>query len=191
MMSLERLPNMQPGETPVLFLRRYWLDLFKIFFNALVLLLLPIAAGIVIVFFEIDLSTGSFLGPIMRLALTAYLMIVLIVTITELTDYWLDSWIVTTERIISTEQFGLFKRIVSELPLVQVEDVTAETSGFLETFMTFGDVYVQTAGERERFQFKNVNNPEEVKETIIRLWQTCKTQHHHRLTDRQEEKLGE
>lgn len=179
MISLSRLPNMQPGETSVLFLRRHWIDLLKIFLTTFFLLLVPVAIAIVIAFMGVDTATMPLVGPALRLALSAYLMIVVVVTMTEITDYWLDTWIVTTERIINIEQHGLFKRLVSEVPLEQVQDVTSETHGFLETFLTYGDVYIQTAGERVRFQFVNVDNPDQVKETIIKLWQTCSTQHHH------------
>ena len=49
----------------------------------------------------------------------------------EFTDYYLDTWIVTTERIISIEQKGLFERTASELDLISVQDATAEVHGFL------------------------------------------------------------
>jgi hypothetical protein len=37
------------------------------------------------------------------------------------------------------------------------------------TFLDFGNVFIQTAGEKTRFVFKNVPHPERVKETIIEL----------------------
>ncbi|MEK7452158.1 MAG: PH domain-containing protein [Patescibacteria group bacterium] len=92
----------------------------------------------------------------------------------EFTDYYLDTWIVTTERIISIEQKGLFERTASELDLISVQDATAEVHGFLETIFEFGDVLVQTAGEQKRFHFLSVNNPEQIKETVMKLTREAK-----------------
>ena len=81
----------------------------------------------------------------------------------------LDTWIITNERIINIEQEGLFNRTASELDLAAVQDTTAEIRGILQTLFTYGQVYVQTAGEKGRFHFKNIDNPEHVKELITRL----------------------
>lgn len=179
MIELERLPNSKPEEHVVLFLRRHWIDLLKIFLFTVGLLIVPIFVSGLAIYFEASFLTDPFWQPVAMLLLSAYLLITLMLTLTELTDYWLDVWIVTTERIINTEQHGLFNRAVSEVHLEQVQDITSETRGFFETFLTFGDVFVQTAAERERFRFKNIDNPDEVKIKISELVATCKTGHHH------------
>ncbi|MCR4312213.1 MAG: PH domain-containing protein, partial [Candidatus Uhrbacteria bacterium] len=122
---------------------------------------------------------SAFWGPIIALAGFTYLLIVFLLTITEFTDYWLDVWVVTTERIINSEQHGLFNRAVSELHLDQIQDITSETKGFMATFLTYGDVFIQTAAEKIRFHFKNIDNPELVKQTIGKLIKECETSHAH------------
>jgi len=179
MIYLDKLPNSQPQETVQVFLRRHWIDLTRIFFFSAVMLLVPVAVYAIAQFGGVNLFAHPFWGPIGALLLASYLLIIYSVTITEVTDYWLDVWIVTNERVINAEQHGLFNRLVSEVHLEQIQDITSETKGFLETFLTYGDVYVQTAGERERFRFKNVDNPDDVKITISELVTTCKNTHHH------------
>ncbi len=181
-MNLNLLPNALPNEKVVLFLRRHWIEVFRIFLTTTGLLLLPIVIGIVLSIGNTTLLGHVFLGPVLMVVLFAYLLIVLILTITNLTDYWLDVWIVTNERIINTEQHGLFNRIVSEVYLHQIQDITSEQKGFLGTFMTFGDVFIQTAAERERFQFKNIDNPDDVKIAIGGLSKICKSKHGHPVT---------
>lgn len=162
-----------------MFLRRHWIDLLRIFIFTMFMLLVPVVIGVVLGFGQVELLAHPIWGPVTMLVLGSYLLIIYCVTITEITDYWLDVWIVTNERIINAEQLGLFNRLVSEVHLEQVQDITSETKGFLETFLTYGDVYVQTAAERERFRFKNVDNPDDVKITISELVTTCKNTHHH------------
>ncbi|MFA6018159.1 MAG: PH domain-containing protein [Patescibacteria group bacterium] len=183
MINLDSLPNRIPNEAVVLFLRRHWIDLLRIFFFSGVLFILPVVVGVLIEFANPELLANMFWGPALAAALIAYLLVVLVLTCTELTDYWLDVWIVTSERIINAEQIGLFNRVVSEVYLYQVQDVTSETKGLLATFLTFGDVFIQTAAERERFQFKNIDNPDDVKVAVIGLSKTCKGTHHHERTE--------
>lgn len=179
MIELKNLPNSLPAEEVRVFLRRHWIDLLRIFTFSLGLLFIPIILGVVLRSAGVNLFDNVFWGPLVTLGIASYVIVVYMLTITEITDYWLDVWIVTTERIINTEQHGLFNRVVSEVHLEQVQDITSETKGIFETFLTYGDVYVQTAAERERFRFKNIDNPDDVKITISSLVVNCKTTHHH------------
>lgn len=179
MIHLDELPNRQPQETVQIFLRRHWVDLTRIFIFAFFMLLVPVVIFAILKFSDIPLLSHAFWGPVVVLSLLGYLMVVMVLTMTEMTDYWLDVWIVTNERVINAEQHGLFNRLVSEVQLEQIQDITSETRGFLETFLTYGDVYVQTAAERERFRFKNVDNPDQVKIAISELVNTCKNTHQH------------
>lgn len=185
-MHLRHLPNARPGEEVVLFLRRHWIDLFRILAFTTFLLVIPLFIGSALVFADAPILDHPILSPLLTSLLGAYLLIVVIVTLTELTDYWLDVWIVTNERIINSEQHGLFNRVVSEVHLNQIQDITSEQRGFLNTFLTFGNVYAQTAAERERFTFKNIDNPDTVKIHIGELITTCKTSHHHTPQDLEE-----
>ncbi|HRH32517.1 MAG TPA: PH domain-containing protein [bacterium] len=179
MLCLDKLPNSEPKETVKLFLRRHWIDLLRIFLFSGAMLLVPVVIGVVLQLGDVQVLHHPLWSVVVMLALASYLLIVHALTLTEITDYWLDVWIVTSERVINTEQQGLFNRLVSEVHLGQIQDITSETKGLLETFLTYGDVYVQTAAEKERFRFKNVDNPDDVKITISQLVKQCKTTHDH------------
>lgn len=178
-MPLHHLPNSQPGEEVVLFLRRHWIDLVKVFLFTSLLILVPVFALAALLFGGVQVFENPLSGGLAAVILSTYAVIVLTLTITEMTDYWLDSWIVTTERVIDIEQLGLFNRTLSEVHLSQIQDITSETKGFLGTFLTFGNVHVQSAAEKKRFEFKNIDNPDKVKITISELANTCKVHHKH------------
>lgn len=177
MINLKKLPNHQRDEKTELFLRRHWIEILQLFGYAFLLVAIPV---VIIYFFNllgVELVSHPTRGPLISLFLAIYFFLVFIITITQFTDYYLDTWIVTNERIINIEQEGLFSRIVSELHLNQVQDVTSETHGIMGTVLTYGDVYIQTAGTRERFNFKNVDNPELVKQRISKLIEEDKVRH--------------
>lgn len=98
--------------------------------------------------------------------MSLYIMALALISFLFWTDYYLDMWIVTDQRILDIEQNGLFSREVSEIPLSRVQDVTIEIHGIIETLLKFGTIRIQTAGERE-FVIHDAPRPYETKDTIL------------------------
>lgn len=169
MMKLSHLPNARPNEQVILFLRRHWFAPFTIVFWFIMLSVIPISIYWYFAETVQTWMTHPFFGPVIVVFVSMYFLSVWLFAFLEFTDYFLDTWIITNERILNNEQEGLFKRTESELDLVSIQDTTAETHGFLQTIFTFGNVLIQTAGEKERFNFKNVDDPEKIKVLIMRL----------------------
>ena len=84
-------------------------------------------------------------------------------------DYYFDIWVITSERIINIEQKGLFVRSMSEVKYSRIQDVTAEEKGVIPTMLDYGDVFVQTAAEKERFIFSHVPGPYDLKDMIMNM----------------------
>ncbi len=95
----------------------------------------------------------------------------------EFLDYYLDIWVVTDDRIINVEQHGLFGRTISEADLYKVQDVTSEIKGFFPSMFSYGSVFIQSAGEKERFVFEQVPKPHEARKMIIELVQKDRSEH--------------
>lgn len=89
-------------------------------------------------------------------------------------DWYLDVWILTEERIVDIEQMGLFGRNVAEFKLDRIQDVTVHAKGILETIFNYGDVRIQTAGEKEEFVFEQVPGPYAAKDIILKAAQESK-----------------
>lgn len=115
------------------------------------------------------LFTNQFFAPIVVLFVSIYYLYVWLFAFTSFVDYYLDVWLVTSERIVNIEQQGLFARTVSEQDLHRVQDVTSEVKGFFPTTLDFGTVYIQTAGEKQRFVFKQIPQPYRVVRKITKL----------------------
>lgn len=170
MMRLDHLPNQRKDEKVELFLRRHWATNTKLFISFLFFLGAPLIAGFA--FYADKIETWyhhPFLGPLLSTVMIIYFFSVWLFTFTEFTDYYLDTWIVTNERIINIEQKGLFSRVASELPLDAVQDVTSDVQGVIHTMFDYGDVIVQTAGQIKQFHFKEIPTPEKIKEQIIHI----------------------
>ncbi|MEI7498380.1 MAG: PH domain-containing protein [Candidatus Falkowbacteria bacterium] len=168
MLDIYRIPNQLPDEKVITVLRR---DTFVLFNRTMLFLLLFAILGIaafIITNFIPGLLTDAY-QPILLLAGSAYFLFIWLFYFFSFIDYYLDTWIITNERIINIEQNGFFSRTISEERLFRVQDVTSEVKGFWPTIWRFGDVFIQTAGEKQRFHFEQVPHPDMVRDTIIRL----------------------
>ncbi len=177
MLHLDHLPNQKADEHIVLFLRRQWFAWASIIVGFVFMTGIPAVAAF---YFWDRVSVWlqyPFVGPLIMVAASIYLLSLWLFSFLEFTDYYLDTWIITNDRVINIEQFGLFNRKASELHMGAVQDVTSKVTGIIGTFFDYGDVLVQTAAEHTQFKFKDVDHPEKVKETIIRLVEEYKASH--------------
>ena len=113
------------NEKVIKIIHRHWFDIF-------------IQLAVVIFLFTL-LATSIFVYPsmfpnyqdkdiysIFLFLETTFALFLWIYTFIIWVDYYLDIWIITTERIINVEQKGLFVRNVSELRHVRVQDRIAD-----------------------------------------------------------------
>lgn len=158
--------ELHPGEKIVLEVRRHWFSLLLETFFLVIFILVP--------FFILGFLSVSRLVAIPKFTALfvfgsgAWLLVGWMLFFVIWTNYYLDVWIVTDTRIIDVEQHYLFSREISELRLEKIQDVTVEIRGLLATFLRFGDIHVQTAGDVKRFTMRGVPRPERVKEVIFR-----------------------
>jgi uncharacterized membrane protein YdbT with pleckstrin-like domain len=75
--------------------------------------------------------------------------------------------IVTDQNLIQILQNGLFSRKVSRLSVSNVEDVSADQHGFLQTLFIYGTLTVETAGEMKNFVFPYCPNPNKYADQIL------------------------
>jgi uncharacterized membrane protein YdbT with pleckstrin-like domain len=85
------------------------------------------------------------------------------------TDYYLDTWIITNERVIDIEQKGFFSRQISSFRIDRIQDVTIDVHGLLATLLHFGNIHVQTAGTKQEFVIQGIPHPDKLKDQIATL----------------------
>jgi len=175
------LVNPLPGESVIIKLRRHWFIFFRQVVIYVFWLILPFILGYLSLRFAPNLWdrawSGGFLTMLFKLAISYYFLALWMFFWNAWTDYYLDVWFVTNERLLSFEQKGLFNRQISELRLSRVQDVSVQVKGLLSTVFGFGQLYVQTAGAEERFFLRDVPQPYRVADKIIRLADTWRQQH--------------
>ena len=86
----------------------------------------------------------------------------------QVAHYYLDTWIVTDERTVHTELLGLFNRFVSSVYHHNIQDISVDVKGILPTFLGYGNLQIQTAGTFRQFVFKEIPDPYQTKEKILK-----------------------
>lgn len=162
-------PSQRKGEKVIMMLRRHWIIIWRYVSMLIVFNIIPVAVfGFLVLYLGWTVVPGTPLYLLCVFGISLYYLIIWLHYFHEFVDYHLDIWIVTDQRIINIEQIGLFNRVISELNILKVQDVTSELRGKVQTMLNYGSVYIQTAGTTQRFEFEQVKDPEEVARIIIR-----------------------
>lgn len=178
-MHLSALIKKKPNEQIVHILRRHPLTFLPYIFLFIVLLFVPVALYELISNAFPKFFDGPAAYPLSVLAASVFYLASCLFFFGHFVMYYLDVWIITTERMVDIEQFGLFSRSISELELFQVQDVTADMHGVFPTFFNYGDVTIKTASSTASIIAKQVHRPNKIRETIVSLADADRRTHQH------------
>lgn len=148
--------TLHENEQVLLILHRHW---FVFALQATAVFVVTLFPFFLFPILPIDAELFWFFAAIYWLFLAAFLLVAWI-------EYWLDMWIITSERIIDIEQRSLFSREVSEFLLSRVQDVTVEVPNLVATVLRYGNIVIQTAGEKS-FTIREIPHVEQAKEIIL------------------------
>ncbi len=102
------------------------------------------------------LIVGSLLGLILLL-LIAYLV----------ADHRDERYIVTNKRVVRRDRRPMGREIRVDAPLRTIQDIQESQVGILTQLFDFGDLIIETAGERGHVAFREIPDPEGVREIIF------------------------
>ncbi|MCX6765379.1 MAG: PH domain-containing protein [Candidatus Moranbacteria bacterium] len=149
-------------------IHRHWFDILQQFF-IVIFLVAALASGFFVLPALFSVFQQNNFYALMLFLETIFVLFIWIYAFFVWIDYYFDVWIITSERVVNIEQKGLFMRQVSELKFAKIQDVTAEVEGFFPTILNYGDVHIQTAGEEERFIFRQIPDPYGIKSIVMDL----------------------
>jgi uncharacterized membrane protein YdbT with pleckstrin-like domain len=158
--------ELNPNEKLIATFRKHWLVIFLEF----IIFVFITATPIIFLWLGISsLETGlspAFSALSQTLCLV-WIIIMWIAFFVFYTDYYLDIWILTDQRVIDIEQKGLFSRHVSSLNISNIQDITTKQVGFIPTIFNYGEVHIQTAGVEREFIIHHVHDPKSIRDRIM------------------------
>jgi len=164
--------DFEPGEKILYQLRKHWFAFVGNIIGAVIFALVPLGVLIGLTFIKLPTSLNLqefFAGDIRYFIFFCYASWLLLIWLTlylQWTRFYLNVWYLTNKRVIEAKQKGLFNREVSSFHYSKIQDVTVEIEGLIPTFLGFGSVSIETAGERENIILNNAARPQKVKQII-------------------------
>lgn len=76
--------------------------------------------------------------------------------------WFFNVYIITDERIIDVDFSSVIHKNVSSAKLDNIEDITTTTRGLLASIINYGNIKIQTAAEKQEFEFSAVPQPSKV-----------------------------
>ncbi len=177
-MHLDSLIRQKPGEKIIHVLRRDPITFVPRILMFLALVVLPVILYALLAPQFSGLDARVAWRAFSVIAASIYFLSVLLFFYASFIVFYLDISIVTDDRIIEVEQFGLFSRRTSEFDLVHVQDVTTDVHGLFASLFNYGNVIAKTASITADLIFYNVSNPNKIREDIVHLSELDKQKPH-------------
>lgn len=149
---------MQPGEQVICEINRHPIGIIGNYIMGTLLLLFFAAGALIAPHFVSDAmrhnvtiwGAGIFVIAAAFISLAMYIMAKV---------YKGNCWIVTSDSLTQVSQISLFSRQSSQLSLHNLEDVTVQQNGLIQSMFNFGTLRAETAGERSKFVFPFCPDP--------------------------------
>lgn len=152
----------EADETILLFLRRHFITNFPWIFSTIVLFLIP---PILQILAQAGITILPFPPLPFKFVFVFFLLYYLIVfgfAFINFITWFYNISLITTKRIVDIDYSDIVYRNVAVTKLELIEDVNYIQTGVIRSLFNYGDVFAQTAGEREHFDFLAVPKPAEV-----------------------------
>ena len=84
-------------------------------------------------------------------------------------SWYFNVGIITDQRVLDIDFYGLLFKEISEAELDKIQDVTQQQVGAVRTVFDFGNIVVQTASEACKIEFHDIPHPSEVADLLNEL----------------------
>lgn len=176
--------SQDPGESIYILMRSHiavnigWVTRFilALIFPVLVFMIYRIF-GIFLMSHDVDPLGIMELMPLSNwiMALLLYYSLAFSYALINFLDWYFDVYLVTNLRLLHVDFKVFTGKSVAEAALVNIEDVSTSIVGFLPSFFDYGNVLVQTAAEKNKFNLLALSNPSWFRDVITDLSNLAKS----------------
>lgn len=167
--------ELEPGERVYLIKRQHPIILQMIVYPFVAISILLLLFILFILFFYLPpvLSFLTKLVPTlnMKFSILFFCTVLLLffwhVIGSSILSYYLNCFVVTNKRVIQVEFKSFFNITYSSLFHDKIQDITISVRGILASMFRFGNIEIETAGGFRHFIFRNIPDPEIIKQVIL------------------------
>jgi hypothetical protein len=156
-----KLPfELQKNESVLLHARRHWAYLTWGLTKSLLVLFVPIAALLTVAAYTFGIDGRG--GQVVGLISAVWFVLFGVRAYFTWYRYQNDIWVVTNQRVIDSVKRHWFHHGMASADLDDVEDISTQRNGLFATAFNYGDLLIQTAGERPNFVLSGIADPSQV-----------------------------
>lgn len=168
-MSLKQLIRQKMYERIIAVVRQHYVSFIPVVLLLIALALMPFGAYFLLNAIVSNLLTDPIYYPILVLSGSIYYLSICLFFYGYFASFYLNIMIITNDRLVYINQKTIFSRVITEIDLYQIQDVTSDVSGFFHSVFNYGDISIQTAGTIPRIIMPNVPDPNNLRQQILDL----------------------
>ncbi|MDZ4229380.1 MAG: PH domain-containing protein [Patescibacteria group bacterium] len=157
-----RFETQEKHEKIILLLRQHWFTQLKWIITAVIMVFVPLILTLIPL-----LDFLSDRGQLMAIIMWYLLLIAFVYE--QFISWYFHVFIITDERVIDVNFYNLLYKEVSGAKIDNIEDITYRQGGVIRALLNFGDVNMQTAGEKREFAIDDVPSPGRVVQILNEL----------------------
>jgi membrane protein YdbS with pleckstrin-like domain len=112
---------------------------------------------------------GMMPGRFVLMTVILWYLMVTAFALEKFLDWYYNVYIVTDERVIDIDFYGLLYKDLSVVKLDTIQQINYKQTGGIAAIFNYGDVFIQTAAERRQLDFMKVPNPNKVVDILYKL----------------------
>ena len=159
------LKVMQPGERVICEIKRHPIGLFGVYAITAIVMAVLIAIAILTPYYATFITVQQRLGVVLSAGVA--IIITLLFAYISVFIYRANRWVVTSDSVTEMSQTGLFNKQTRQISLANLEDVTVDHDGVLQTLLNYGNLVLESAGEGGKFIFTFCPDPHEYAKQVI------------------------
>lgn len=159
----------KPNETIILFLRSHFVTNISWLIFTAILIGLPPLFTFSLPLLRIDLLSSQIIARFITTYVLFYYLMVSSYVFISFLHWFYNVFIVSSERVVDIDYSDIVIHNIAITNLSHIEDVNYTQSGFIPTFLNYGNVFVQTAGNERNFEALSVPKPREATHIISDL----------------------
>lgn len=90
-------------------------------------------------------------------------------TLTKFYFWYFNLGVITNKKIVDIDCFNIMSTSSTATTIDNIEEVQKKTTGLLPTWFDYGNIFVQTAGEKPNIEFVDTPHPTQVVQVINNL----------------------
>ncbi len=154
----------EPNENVLRVVRRHWV----VYMPSIVAPVLVYVISIsFFIFIYHTFSSHEVIQALSAAVLSVFLLFITLFAYANWLVNYLNMQVITDSHVVDIDQMNLFSRKISELDLQEIQDVSATKKGIFQSFLNYGDVVIQTAGEMENFTFDMIPEPDQLARDVM------------------------